>query len=222
MNTNTLQNMLATELTPVLWDMAGAQYILADLFAAGGVRDVLEVGVSRLDTTAPEQQQAVYGQSTKILMLLTTFYGCNRYVSVDVWDCLNTVNACHEWLEKRGVNTGVHEFVIAESLKFAVGQYFPDGLDLLFLDTNHDWTVPKGWGYVGGAGYTYRELEHFAPHMRVGGRVLLHDTLNDYEPKAYGVNVGGAAWRFIEEHRGWTYQEHCPNGRGLGELRRVS
>jgi hypothetical protein len=153
-------------------------------------------------------------------MMLAQLHGVSKYLSIDTDDCTDTVKTCGEWLKEIGwAVPRAHSYQTKESLALDIKAEFPQGVDLVFLDSNHDWYVNEPQ-YRGGAGYTYREICHIAPYLTADGCILLHDTFNHYAQEARGNNVDGAICRFVDENHEWEYIEHRPNGNGLGELRR--
>ena len=88
---------------------------------------------------------------------------------------------------------------VADDLEW--GKAWSRPIDVLFIDTSH---VRE---------HTEAELRLFAPHVREGGVVLLHDTV------AFREGVEGAVHAFMAGNDGWTCEAH-ENNNGLGTLRR--
>jgi hypothetical protein len=216
----TLIEIFSDELPKTLTDLARAQWVFKQVFDRTKIGSILEVGVCAILGGGAPEKAWLYGQSTKILMMLAVQYGSTQYLSIDTDDCSETVKKCKEWLRDWGQDVpDYHQFVKTESLALDVGGHFPRGIDLVFLDSSHDWRGCEQ-KYKGGSGYTYKEICHFAPHVTPSGCILLHDTFNNYVPEGYGANVSGAIQRFVAENPDWIFTEHRPNGNGLGELRR--
>jgi hypothetical protein len=225
-----LTKLLRTDMLPTLTDFKGGQLVFWDVFRQNEklgtpVKNVLELGIMTLKNGAPAD---LPGQSTKTLMALCDFYKANKHVSLDIDDCTDTTQRCARWVGSRGVSVRGHKFVKSNSIHFNVKSEFPNGVDLIFLDTNHDDNYPmkklshrpKGHVDAGGAGMTYREICYYAPHLTRNGRLFLHDTMNHYVPKGYGVNTDGAVEKFLDTHKGYAFKEHAPNNNGLGEIYR--
>lgn len=75
-------------------------------------------------------------------------------------------------------------------------------IDALLIDSSH------------GREHTEKELRLFAPHVRQGGAILLHDTT----APEWGENIMGAIDAFRADNPGWTF-ENRENCNGLGILR---
>lgn len=210
---------LMRDVVPTLTDLRGGEHVFWRAFADYKIATVLELGVYRLYDSIPTD---LPGQSTKVLIALCDAYGAEKLVSLDIDDCRPTIAHCQKWCKQRGAEFINHAFIQENSIHFDVTSEFPDGVDFIFLDTNHDDNYPKKLGYegAGGAGMTYKELCHYAPHLSRNGRMFIHDTKNYYVPKGYGVNTEGAIQKFLDENEGFALKEHSPNDNGLGELYR--
>ena len=230
MDFKTLNKLLRTDILPTLTDFKGGQLVFWDVFDQNDglntpMKNVLELGIMTLKNGAPPN---LPGQSTKTLMALCDFYNADKHISLDIDDCMDTIQRCAGWVKSRGVVPRGHKFVKSNSMHFDVKKEFPNGVDLIFLDTNHDDNYPmkklshrsQGHANSGGAGMTYKEICHYAPHLTKNGRLFLHDTMNFYVPKGYGVNTAGAIEKFLDTHSGYAFKEHRPNNNGLGELYR--
>lgn len=212
-----VERLLTIDIIPTLTDFLNDQLIFWEACKNNTVKTVLELGVYRL----PGEPNSLFpGQSTKTLMILSDYYNFDKFISLDIDDCTSTINNCKKWCNERGVNVKNHKFVQSNSLHFDVKKEFPNGVDLIFLDTNHDDTYPEKIGYQnsGGAGMTYREICHYAKHLSKNGKMFLHDTNNYYVPRAYGMNTEGAIQRFIDENKEFGFKEHNSNVHGLGEI----
>jgi len=214
------------DVVPTLTDLRGGEKVFWRAFTDNSlvhcsIQNVLELGVYRLYDSIPKDFP---GQSTKILIALCSFYNADKFVSLDIdSECQKTIDHCQDWCKKRGFSFDNHKFVAENSIHFDVAAEFPDGVDLMFLDTNHDDNYPEkklGLAGSGGTGMTYRELCYYAPHLSEHGRMFVHDTKNYYVPKGYGVNTEGAIRRFLDDNDGFVFREHAPNDNGLGELYR--
>lgn len=219
-----LDKLLKEEIIPTLTDFLHDQIVFWDAFEQNKqlgipIKNVLELGVYRLPG---EPNSELPGQSTKTLMILSHFYGLDKFISLDIDDCSSTINNCKKWCEKRGINVKNHQFVQSNSVHLDVKKYFPNGVDFIFLDTNHDDDYPDKIGYkgAGGAGMTFKEICYYAPHLSENGRLFLHDTKNIYVEKGYGLNTGGAVERFITENPEYGFYEHNTNIHGLGQIYR--
>lgn len=221
-----IATLLNNEIVETLTDFKDNQIVFWRVFDENKkfgtpVKNVLELGVYRL----PGQPNSdLPGQSTKTLMILEHFYGLDKFVSLDIDDCNSTINNCKRWVESRGVVVKNHKFVQCNSVHYDVLADFPNGVDLIFLDTNHDDNYPEKIGYAnsGGAGMTYKEICHYAKHLTRNGRLFLHDTNHYYVPKQKGWNTSGAIELFIEENGAeFGFHEHNTNNHGLGEIYRL-
>ena len=135
------------------------------------------------------------GESTVALLCALDETG-GRLYSCDVRD----------WPATRGKVKGYGldtrwSFVVADDLVWGKGWDRP--IDVLFVDSSHE------------RGHTEAELRLFAPHVRPGGVILLHDTVSFRE------GVEGAVHAFMADNGGWTYENH-ENNNGLGILRRAA
>lgn len=240
-----LKRLLNDDLAKTFTDFAGNQFAFADAFVRNTecgtpIRNMLELGINKPRGGFP---LAIYGQSTKTLLVLGTMFFADTLVSLDIDDCKVTTDFCYAWAEEhlaphvpRVETVGSlwksphHRFVQANSLDFTPEQYFVPpgqvfaGLDLIFLDTNHDDSFPEsklGYKNSGGAGMTYKEICHYAPFLSRNGRLFLHDTKHYYVPRGYGVNTEGAIQRFIDENKDFKFREHDTNAHGLGEIVRA-
>ena len=217
-----IKQILEVEIIPTLTDFIHDQIVFWDIFeknknAGSPIKTVLELGVYRL----LDDEGSVYpGQSTKTLMTLSDFYNVEKFISLDIDDCNSTINNCKRWVEERGVKVNNHKFVQSNSVHFDVKSEFPNGIDFMFLDTNHDDTYPEKIGYEnsGGPGMTYKEICYYAPHLTENGHLFLHDTFNFYVPEADGVNTSGAVKKFIAENPEFDFIEYNTNANGLGEI----
>lgn len=224
-----IDGILYKDLTPLLTDLVNAPGVFHNTFKYSEsighpIKTVLELGVF----TSPSGQPAniIHGQSTKILLALCDFYKVEKMISLDINNCLKTVEAARKWLEMRGSSFNNYIFIQSNSLEFDISSHFPNGIDLIFLDTNHDDNYPQRIGIsgdTGGAGFTYREICYYAPHLTKHGHMFLHDTKVSYVPQQYGHNTAGAVERFIDEHKHqFQFKEHNINKYGLGEITRIN
>lgn len=96
-------------------------------------------------------------------------------------------------------------FVQGDDCHADVLDQLPDEVDAVFIDTSHAF------------GHTLRELELYTPLVRVGGRVVLHDTELRW-PEAIEQTcpfpVREAIDRYCEQH-GLSWTNHT-NNNGLG------
>ncbi|KKN72166.1 hypothetical protein LCGC14_0413780 [marine sediment metagenome] len=228
MDTKTLAKILNKDILPTLTDFKGGQLVFWEVFKQNEIigtpiKNVLELGIMTLKNGAPPD---LPGQSTKTLMVLCDYYEANKYISLDIDDCMDTIQRCARWAGGRGVKVSGHRFIKSNSIHFDVKKEFPNGADLIFLDTNHDDSYPtkklrhrpQGHADSGGAGMTYKEICYYAPHLTRNGRLFLHDTRNRYAVKSYGVNTDGAIEKFLDHHPEFLFKEHAPNNNGLGEI----
>jgi hypothetical protein len=220
-----LEKLLTVDIIPTLTDFLGNQIVFWDAFEKNKsfntpIKNVLELGVYRL----LEQPNSDYpGQSTKTLMALSKVYEVEKFVSLDIDDCSSTIENCKTWLRKFGnFIPSNHKFIQSNSIALDVSAEFPNGIDLIFLDTCHDDNYPERIGYPnsGGAGMTYKEICYYAHHLTENGRLFLHDTKNYYLPRAYGVNTEGAIQKFLNENPNFGFHEHDTNIHGLGQIYR--
>lgn len=220
-----IEKLLKVEILPTLTDFLGDQIVFwecciaAELMGAP-IKNVLELGVYRLHG---EPDSDYPGQSTKTLMILNEKYRFDTFISLDIDDCRSTIQHCKEWVGKYGIVPKNHQFVQSSSLDFDVGKHFPEGISMIFLDTCHDHDYPAQIGYskdVCGAGMTYKEICHYAPHLSRHGKLFCHDTMHHYVEKKYGFNTDGAIARFIDENPEFYFVEHNTNVHGLGEIGR--
>lgn len=77
------------------------------------------------------------------------------------------------------------KFTQIDSLSFA--ELFENTIDLVFIDTDHTYELTK------------KELEIWSKKVKIGGRILLHDTLSRPE------GVGLAVKEFKENNPSWKY-----------------
>jgi hypothetical protein len=215
------------KMRPTFTDFAKNELVFRDAFGQNEVcgypiKKVLELGVCRINTHVPPD---FFGQSTKTLIALCAYYGCDLLISIDI-DPLAaaTVERCRQFLKDcgHGHNFEKHYFVEANSLEYEVDGEF----DFIFLDTNHDDNYPERIGVAGkeagGAGTTYREICKYANVLSEGGRLFIHDTKNFYVPRGYGVNTEGAIQKFLDENPDdFKFREHNTNKNGLGEIVRA-
>jgi hypothetical protein len=217
--------ILEKEIVPTLTDMKGNQFAFWDAFEYSfsketPIKTILELGIMRLKPGIVNVD--LPGQSTKIFMTLGCKYGVDKHVSLDIdSECKGTTDRCKSWVSKYGVVVNNHEFVASDSMKYDSSKQFPNGIDLILLDTNHDDDYPEktlGFKGSGGAGMTYREICRYAPLLSKNGRLFIHDTKMFYVPKGYGVNTEGAVQRFLDENPDYDFVEHARNNVGLGEI----
>lgn len=185
------------------------------------IKTVLELGVYKIPL-APEPFDYLPGQSTRTLFVLHKYFNFRKMVSVDIDDCQSTIDNCKKWCLERNIVLPKHEFIQCNSVEYDVTADFPNGIDFIFLDTNHDDDYPQRLGYTNssGAGMTYKEISHLAPHLSINGRLFLHDTKNFFVEKRYGWNTMGAIERFLDENHDYYFIEHNANSNGLGEIMR--
>lgn len=217
-----LDKLLNKEIIPTLTDFLNDQLIFWDAFEQNKkinepIKNILELGVYRIHG---EPNSKLPGQSTKTLMILSNFHPIDKYISLDIDDCRKTIEMCKNWVEKRGCKVENHKFVQCNSINFDIKKEFPNGLDLIFLDTNHDDNYPEKIGFKnsGGAGMTHKEICYYAPHLNKNGRLFIHDTNHFYVEKKYGYNTSGAIEKFIDENPEFDFREHNSNKHGLGEI----
>jgi len=93
------------------------------------------------------------------------------------------------------------QFLKAHDLSSRATDFAPPELDILFVDSEHDFGSAKA------------ELDLYVPRVRPGGVVLCHDT---DEPELSGP--GQALTAYCEEHPGlsWTNRYGC---HGMGVMR---
>lgn len=220
-----LERILTQDIVPTLTDMTNNQYAFWDAFKYENengtpIKNILELGVMRLMPGAFSND--LPGQTTKMFMALLHEYKADKHISLDLdKECKKTIEHCKKWMLERGLKVTKHEFVVCNSVEFNAKHYFPKGVDLILLDTNHDDLYPEktlGFKGTGGAGMTYKEICYYAPHLSPNGRLFLHDTQMFYVPKGYGVNTQGAIERFLDENPGFGFHEHNKNDIGLGEI----
>ncbi len=221
-----IEKLLTVDLVPTLTDFLNDQMVFyecclsAEMMGAP-VKNVLELGVYRL---IDEPKSDYPGQSTKTLMILDQKFKFDRFISLDIDDCSSTIDNCKDWCRRHGFTpTDKHQFLKCGSMDLNTEQYFPNGLDLIFLDLSHDdsrYPAVIGHPEAGGAGMTYREICKYAPTLSKHGKLFIHDTKHYYVPKAYGFNTEGAIERFIAENPGYYFIEHDKNVHGLGEIGR--
>lgn len=219
-----LDRILTKDIVPNLYDMKDNQYVFWDAFLYSSlnktpIKSILELGVMRI--TSPSKNKDYPGQSTKIFMALSHAFDVATYISLDInHECEKTIDRCKEWMSARGLSVTNHKFVIYNSIEFDVKRYFPEGIDLIFLDTSHDASYPEALGHqnAGGPGMTYKEICYYAPHLSSNGRLFLHDTKQHFAEIRYGVNVDGAIQRFLDENSEFDFYEHNTNKEGLGEI----
>ncbi len=93
------------------------------------------------------------GESTS--MLLAAASACGGHVhSVDI----GPVRPSNWWEQ-----TGRWDFLSADDMSDMAAQFIPDKLDVLFIDTSHTYE------------HTLAELRQYAPRVRPGGTILMHD-----------------------------------------------
>lgn len=217
-----IKKLFTEDIVPTLTDFSKNQFVFWNAFKKNisyktPIKNVLELGIMRIK---PSVKKDLPGQSLKTLLILGSVYNVDKHISLDIDDCRNTVEFCKKWVLARGVQPKNHKFVQSNSMDFNVLREFPAGVDLIFLDTNHDDTYPEKLGYKnsGGAGMTYKEICYYAKHLTRNGRLYLHDTKNYYVPRGYGVNTEGAVQRFLDENKNFGFYEHNTNNNGLGEI----
>ncbi len=223
----TLEKILTKDIIPTLTDFLHNQMVFWEAFkqnesVGSPIKKVMELGVYRIHG---EPHSLLPGQSTKTLMALGDYYNVDKFISLDIDDCSSTIELCRKWLEQCGGKLSNHQFVQCNSMHFDVYGSFPNGIDCLFLDTNHDDLYPEKIGFPGsgGAGMTYKEICFYAKHLSPNGRLFLHDTFNDYVETnlELGYNTNGAVYRFIKENNDeFAFYEHNTNRNGLGEIYR--
>jgi len=217
-----IKKLFKEDIIPTLTDFIDNQLVFWNAFEENKVlncpiKNVLELGVYRLDY---DKKSLFPGQSTKTLMALSQKYNIDKFVSLDIDDCSITIDNCKKWLLQYGFVPQNHSFIQCNSVHFDIIKEFPNGIDFIFLDTNHDDNFPERIGYkdAGGAGMTYKEISYYAPHLSINGRLFIHDTKTYYVEKAYGVNTDGAIEKFINENSEFDFHEHNTNIYGLGEI----
>lgn len=224
-----INKILYKDLLSLLTDLVNAPGVFHNTFKYNkyighSIETVLELGVFASPPGKPVN--IIHGQSTKMLLALCRFYDVQKMVSLDINDCRKTISSCKQWLSDRNCVFDRHEFMQCNSLSFDVSRQFPDGIDFIFLDTNHDDNYPKRIGIhgdTGGAGFTYREICYYASHLTKYGHMFLHDTKVSYVPKKYGHNTAGAIERFMDEYgKDFKFKEHNINKYGLGEITRIN
>lgn len=134
------------------------------------------------------------GQSTVALLTALATTG-GRLYSCDVRDW----PATRRMIEGYGL-ADRWTFDVAHDLVWGKKWSLP--IDVLMVDSSHE------------REHTEAELRLFAPHVRPGGVVLLHDTVSFRE------GVEGAVHAFMADNEGWAY-ENRENNNGLGVLKRA-
>lgn len=215
------------KITPYLTDFRGGHNVFRDAFETNArlgcpIRTVLELGIYRI---SGEPKSLLPGQSTKTLMILGNHFSVEKHVSLDIDDCRETIETCKDFLQKHcDISPLNHSFVQSSSIDFDVRANFPNGIDFCFIDTSHDDSYVANTLKIpghDGAGMTYKEFCHYAPHLTENGRLFMHDTHSFYLPKQYGYNTEGALEKFLDDFPQFLYVEHNPNVHGLGELIRL-
>jgi hypothetical protein len=220
-----IEKILTVDLLPTLTDFLGDQIVfweccIAAELMGSPIKNVLELGVYRFQGG---EVSDFPGQSTKTLMILNEKYKFDRFISLDIDDCSSTIETCKKWVGKHGIVPKNHQFIQSNSLKFDVKAHFETGCDIIFIDTDHDSGYVKTLGYgddACGAGTTYKEICHYAPHLSRNGKMFIHDTAHFYVGKQYGHNTEGAIEKFIDENPEFYFVEHGTNVHGLGEIGR--
>ena len=220
-----IEKILTVDLLPTLTDFLGDQIVFWECCIAAElmgtpIKNVLELGVYRFQGG---EVSDFPGQSTKTLMILNEKYRFDRFISLDIDDCSSTIETCKKWVGKHGIVPKNHQFIQSNSIDLDIDKYFPNGLDLVFLDSCHDDIYIQTIGYDAsacGAGMTYKEICHYAPKLSPHGKMFCHDTFHHYVPKQYGFNTDGAIERFIDENPEYYFVEHGTNIHGLGEIGR--
>lgn len=217
-----LEKILKEDITDTLTDFIHNQIVFWDTFEkdkikSTPIKNVLELGVYRL---IDEPNSKYPGQSTKTLFTLCDYYNVDKFISLDIDNCLSTINNCVNWVQQRNVTIKNHKFIQSNSVHFNIESEFQNGIDLIFLDTNHDDNYPERIGYenAGGAGMTYKEICYYAPHISKNGHMFIHDTKNIYVEEGLGKNTSGAIEKFIMENPEFDFYEHNTNAHGLGEI----
>jgi hypothetical protein len=196
-------------------DFADCVDIFETHFYLNKPQRVLEVGVG---VEKPWKDATGCGQSYATFLILCQLTGAKSMISIDIDDISKTVRRAHDFI----LSTEIPLFERScwdriHSLDFPVKQYFPCGIDLLFLDSSHDAdTDIQG---AGGRGMTYREICHFSPYITNTGSIFLHDSFEYYQPRNIGDNVQGAVENFLIHNKNWMAIEHNTKT-GLCELRR--
>lgn len=142
------------------------------------------------------------GDSTRALLKAASVSGA-KMLSVDIDDCGEVVNTS----EFRSI----WRFVQADDVAFAgefkswcVENDFPSSLDVLFIDTSHEYE------------HTLREIQAWFPLLSETGKVVFHDThMGNYFTRKNGSIVKGwdnqrGVIRAIEETLGRSYDETVP------------
>lgn len=133
------------KIRPTLTDLENCEDIFLQIYSnivdrkTSSDVNILELGVYSIKRVSQDMKN-LPGQSTKILMSLCNSLGYNKYVSVDVDDCLDTIEHCQNFMDIKLDN---HTFVQSTTLDFDVEKYFSNGLDLIFLDSSHDDDFPS-------------------------------------------------------------------------------
>lgn len=99
-------------------------------------------------------------------------------------------------------------FILGDCHETIVKDCLPDEVDILLIDTNHVYEE------------TLQELQMYLPKVRVGGRILLHDTAiedtgNRGDRPKVSYPVLTAIKEFCEGRFVWTNVENC---NGLGTI----
>lgn len=133
------------KLKPTLTDLSNAESIFKNIYLEIIDRkksndiNILELGVYSIKRV-PEDMKNLPGQSTKILLSLCKSFGYNNYVSVDVDDCFDTIQHCKQFMD---IDLQDHKYIQSTTLDFDIKKHFPDGIDLIFLDSSHDDDYPS-------------------------------------------------------------------------------
>jgi len=196
-------------------DFADCIDLFEQTFAWLRPTSVLEIGIG---VEKPWKDERGCGQSYRAFLILCQEYGVERFLSLDIDDAEMTVDKSCAWVRdhygpvfERGFWERIH------SLDFDAERYFPNGIDLVFIDSSHDSdTDIKG---AGGPGMTYLELDKYAKLVSPFGIVMLHDSFEFYQARHEGVNVSGAVELFLKRNKNWYAIEHNTQT-GLIELRR--
>ena len=178
-------------------DIAGHLQFIHDLVWKLDAQLVVELGVWT-------------GQSTvAILCALKHWTGTGGFLaSCDIKDYPDTRKMIEDygldvWADRVGYEEDKRwHFCVADDLVW--GRDLTDPIDLLLIDSSHQ------------RAHTEAELRLFAPHVREGGVILLHDTT----APEWAANIMGAIEAFRADFPEWAFanRENC---NGLGVMERM-
>jgi len=177
--------------------------------------------LTKVNTSTAKETRILYDEAVKLNAKIMIDLGVGSYAGTTkglllacitteghVWsvDVKNHLKA-RESVDVLGLSK-YWTYVIMDDLEF-VKRWEPwCAVDIVVIDTTHTYEQ------------TLKELEAYAPLVRVGGLIFLHDTKKDLSFRGVPYGVWQAIPEFLSKHSNWKYSEYDTRF-GFGRLEKL-